>query len=144
MLSGRPCSGCQEGAGIQFFLSAWLIQTPFQDALINRYKSAFSWKDRYGEEKRHQCEFSADDGEGALSTVTCIETWKLHRPLCPCDAQTHHFPRVTMSHTFLWDLIKQGKKTTKKQNNKSSFFLRWILLFISSMVLALCVPISFL
>lgn len=75
---GQHFYGCQEDAGLQFFLSAWLIQTLFQDALINRYKSTFSWKDQYGEEKRHQCEFSADDGEGALSTFTRTETVKLH------------------------------------------------------------------
>lgn len=49
----------------------------FQDALINRYKSTFSWKDQYREEKRHQCEFSADDGEGSLLTFTWTETLKL-------------------------------------------------------------------
>lgn len=105
---GQHFYGCQEDAGIQFFLSAWLIQTLFQDALINRYKSTFSWKDQYGEEKRHQCEFSADDGEVALSTFTCTETLKLHRgPLCPCDLQINNFSAITMFHTFLWRLIKQ-------------------------------------
>ena len=124
---GQHFYGCQEGAAIQFFLSAWLIQTLFQDALINRYKSTFSWKDQYGEEKRHQCEFSADDGEGPLSTFTCTETWKLLRPLCPCDLQMNNFSAITVSHIFLWGFINQKKKRKKerkkKENGNKSGFL---------------------
>lgn len=114
---GQHFYGCQEGAGIQFFLSAWLIQTLFQDALINRYKSAFSWKDRYGEEKRHQCEFSADDGEGMLSTRTCTGTLKSHGgPFVPPTYKWTVSPAATMLPTFLRGLIKP------KIMNKISFF----------------------
>lgn len=105
---GQHFYGCHEGAGIQFFLSAWLIQTLFQDALINRYKSTFSWKDQYREEKRHQCEFSADDGEGTLLTFTCIETLKLQwSPFVPVIYKLTIFQVLTMFHTLLRGLIKQ-------------------------------------
>lgn len=118
---GQHFYGCQEDAGIQFFLSAWLIQTLFQDALINRYKSTFSWKDQYGEEKRHQCEFSADDGAGTLSTFTCTETLKLHGgPFVPVIYKWTIFfqPWQCFTH-FLGGLIKP--KTIKLH------FLRLIL-----------------
>lgn len=50
----------------------------FQDALINRYKSTFSWPDRWREEKSHQCEFTADDGKGSPLTFTRGQTLKMH------------------------------------------------------------------
>lgn len=110
---GQHFYSCHEGAGIQFFLSAWLIQTLFQDALINRYKSTFSWKDQYEEEKKHQCEFSADDGEDTPLTFTCMETLKfLHNSFCPCHLQINTFFSLLFqaSQCFgadCWGLIKQ-------------------------------------